>query len=53
MRRYALWVIEIGRQFSDANLALKEQILEQTRSVQKHPWRLSTGDKLLNFLKGL
>lgn len=53
----ALWLghesIETTQIYLDANLALKEQILEKTTPPNGRPGRYRPDDKLLAFLKGL
>lgn len=53
----ALWLghesVETTQVYLDANLALKEQILERTRPANGAPRRFRPGDRLLNFLRTL
>jgi integrase/recombinase XerD len=53
----ALWLghesVETTQGYLDANLALKEQILERTQPTNGVPGRFRPGDRLLNFLRAL
>jgi integrase/recombinase XerD len=53
----ALWLghesVETTQVYLDANLALKEQILERTQPTNGTPGRFRPGDRLLNFLRAL
>ena len=53
----ALWLghesLETTQVYLDANLVLKEQLLERTQPTKGVAGRFRPGDKLLNFLRGL
>ena len=53
----ALWLghesLETTQVYLDANLVLKEQLLERTQPTKGVTGRFHPGDKLLNFLRGL
>jgi integrase/recombinase XerD len=53
----ALWLghesVETTQVYLDANLVLKEQIVERTRPAKGAPRRFRPGDRLLNFLRTL
>jgi len=53
----ALWLghesVETTQVYLDANLVIKEQILERTQPTKGVPCRFRPGDRLLNFLRAL
>jgi integrase/recombinase XerD len=53
----ALWLghesVKTTEVYLEANLALKEKILEKTRPLDAKAGRYHADDKLLNFLKNL
>ena len=56
-RLLALWLghesVETTQLYLDANLELKQKILDRTRPPNSAPGRYQPGDKLLDFLKSL
>lgn len=56
-RLLALWLghesVETTQIYLDANLELKQKILDRTRPPSSAPGRYHPGDKLLAFLKSL
>ena len=53
----AIWLghesLDTTQIYLDANLAMKEQILEKTRPLKSSPGRYRPDDQLLSFLKAL